>query len=126
MVREARWVGRRQDKWLFFKSDREVVQRFNSVIAGIKNYYSDSTQKHVLSRLYFVLKKSCVLTIGHCHSKKSIWWTFNNYTKDITVEYKNKYGKDLSITLLMPKSSGISFFSQKKYGFKFPFSCYSR
>jgi hypothetical protein len=31
-----RFVGRRQDKWLFLKSDKEVVDRFNSVIRGVQ------------------------------------------------------------------------------------------
>lgn len=112
--RSERWVGRRQDKWLFLNSDQEIVYRFNSVIMGIANYYSGSTQKHVLSRLYFVLKKSCALTIAHRNNKKSSWWTFNKYTKDIEVKYKNKSGKNLEVKLLMPKSSGVKWFSQKK------------
>ena len=32
-----RFVGRRQDKWLFLKSDKEVVDRFNSVIRGVQH-----------------------------------------------------------------------------------------
>lgn len=112
--RESRWVGSRQDKWIFLTSDQEIVRRFNSVINGISNYYSGSTQKHVLSRLYFCLKKSCALTIAHRRSKKSAWATFNKYGKDITVEYKNKEGKDLEVTLLMPKSSPVKWFCQKE------------
>jgi len=112
--RSDRWVGRRQDKWLFLKSDHEIVHRFNSVISGIMNYYSGSTQKHVLSRLYFVLKKSCALTIAHRNNKRSAWWTFNNYTKDIVVKYMNKAGKNIKIELLMPKSSPAKWFPQKK------------
>lgn len=110
--REDRWVGRRQDKWLFLKSDQEIVWRFNSIMAGISNYYSGSTQKHVLSRLYFVLKKSCALTIAHRNNKKSAWWTFNKYGKDITIKYVNKSGKLLEVTLLMPKSSEPKWFPQ--------------
>jgi hypothetical protein len=112
--RESRWVGRRQDKWIFLTSDQEIVWRFNSVIRGISNYYSGSTQKHVLSRLFFCLKKSCALTIAHRRSKKSAWATFNKYGKDIIVEYKNKVGKDLKVALLMPKSSPVKWFRQKE------------
>jgi hypothetical protein len=112
--RESRWVGRRQDKWIFLTSDQEIVRRFNLVISGISNYYSGSTQKHILSRLYFCLKKSCALTIAHRRNKKSAWWTYNKYEKDIIVKYKNKEGKDLKVTLLMPKSGPVKWFSQKK------------
>jgi hypothetical protein len=35
--RESRWVGRRQDKWIFLTSDQEIVRRFNLVISGISN-----------------------------------------------------------------------------------------
>lgn len=68
-----RLVGRRQDKWLFLSSDHDVIHRFNSVLCGIKNYYSGSTQQSVLSRFYFALRKSAALTLSHRHKKKSVW-----------------------------------------------------
>jgi hypothetical protein len=68
-----RMVGRRQDKWLFLPSDRDVIHRFNTVLYGIKNYYSGSTQQSVLSRFYFTLRKSAALTLSHRHKKKSVW-----------------------------------------------------
>ena len=66
-------VGRRQDKWLFLPSDQDVIYRFNAVIRGINGYYSGSTQKSVLSRFYFALRKSAALTLAHRHKKKSTW-----------------------------------------------------
>jgi len=49
-TKSSRFVGRRVDKWLFLGSDYEVIIRFNSVIQGIANYYSASTQKDVLGK----------------------------------------------------------------------------
>jgi hypothetical protein len=65
-----KFVGRRQDRWLFLKSDAAVVYRFNEVLRRVSNYYSGSTQQSILSRLYYVLKKSAALTIAHRNSKK--------------------------------------------------------
>ena len=67
-----RMVGRRQDKWLFLPSDKDVIIRFNAVLQGIKAYYSGSTQQSVLSRFYFALRKSAALTLAHRHKKKSV------------------------------------------------------
>lgn len=47
--KQTKYVGRRQDKWLFLKTDQEIIQRFNSVIRGIDNYYKGSSQQSVLA-----------------------------------------------------------------------------
>jgi len=100
-----RMVGRRQDKWLFLNTDQEVIHRFNSVIRGINNYYSGSTQKSVLSRFYFALRKSAALTLAHRHKKKSTWWAFKKFGKDLTIAYKNKKKNEISVKFEIPKTS---------------------
>ena len=65
-----KFVGRRQDKWLFLKDDVAVVHRFNDILRKISNYYSGSTQQGILSRIYYALKKSAALTIAHRNSKR--------------------------------------------------------
>jgi hypothetical protein len=64
-------IGRRQDKWLFLPTDQVVIQRFNAIIKGIKNFYSGSIQQSVLCRFYFALRKSAFLTLVHRYKKKS-------------------------------------------------------
>lgn len=65
-----KFVGRRQDKWLFLKNDAAVVHRFNDILQRISIYYSGSTQQGTLSRIYYALKKSAALTIAHINSKR--------------------------------------------------------
>ena len=102
-----RMVGRRQDKWLFLPSDQDVIHRYNAVIRGIKNYYSGSTQQSVLSRFYFALRKSAALTLAHRHKKRSTWWAFKKYGKDLTIEYKNKKGNEVNVKLEIPSASKV-------------------
>lgn len=84
--KEIRYVGRRQDKWLFLNSDVEVVRRFNSVLYGVRNYYSGSTQKSVLSRFRHLMLKSCALTLAHRNKKTSSWWAFNKYGRNLCIK----------------------------------------
>lgn len=80
-----RFVGRRQNKWLFLKSDKEVIARFNSVIRGVQYYYSASTQKSVLDRFWTVMRQSAMLTIAHRHKKKSASWARYKYGINLTI-----------------------------------------
>ena len=80
-----RFVGRRQDKWLFLKSDKEVIERFNSIIRGVQYYYSASTQKSVLDRFWTAMRQSAMLTIAHRHKKRSASWARSKYGTDLTI-----------------------------------------
>ena len=102
-----RLVGRCQDKWLFLSSDQDVIHRFNSIIRGITNYYSGSTQQSVLSRFFFALRKSAALTLAHRHKKKSTWWAFKKFGKDLNIVYKNKKGKELNVNFVVPSISKV-------------------
>jgi hypothetical protein len=66
-----------------------------------------STQQSVLSRFYFALRKSAALTLAHRHKKKSVWWAFKKFGKDLNIIYKNKKNKELSVKFLMPKAQKV-------------------
>lgn len=98
-----RFVGKRQDKWLFLWSDKEVINRFNTVIRGIQYYYSASTRKSVLDRFWTTIRTSAALTIAHRHQKRSASWAFKRYGKNLSIP--DDTGKT-SVELLRPKSDG--------------------
>lgn len=86
--KSEKFVGRRQDKWLFLDSGYEIIQRFNSVIRGIKYYYSCSTYRSVLDRFWNNMKRSAALTLAHKNNKRSAKWAFDKFGKDLTVTNK--------------------------------------
>ena len=53
----AKFVGRKEDKWLFLKYEAIIVHKFNTVINSIANCYSESILQEVLNILYHALKK---------------------------------------------------------------------
>nr|QFP99063.1 cytochrome c oxidase subunit 1 [Rhizaria sp.] len=100
-----RFVARRQDKWLFLWSDKEVINRFNSVIRGIQYYYSASTRKSVLDRFWTTIRTSAALTIAHRHKKRSASWAFKKYGKNLAIP-EDTEGNKISVKLLRPLSDG--------------------
>lgn len=98
--RSSKYVGRRQDKWLFLNTDYEVLLRYNSVIRGIQNYYSASTYRSVLDRFWHTMRRSAALTLAHRHKKRSAKWAFSRFGTELTVT-NPKNGK--VINMLMPK-----------------------
>lgn len=110
--KETKYVGRRQDKWLFLKTDAEIIQRFNLVIRGVSNYYSGSTQKSVLDRLWTTFKRSAALTLAHKHKKRSAKWAFEKYGSQLSITVKKEGKGDNTISLFMPKSSPVTWGKQ--------------
>nr|WAK85034.1 putative maturase [Amicula sp. isolate GU52X-4 cfCalB7] len=102
-----KFVGKRQDKWLFLTDDAAIVQRFNNVFESIANYYSGSTQQGVLNRLYFALKKSACLTIAHRNSKRYAAWTKKKYGEDVIIKTTVTNGKEKIVKLLKPKAGKV-------------------
>jgi len=101
--KSSKYVGRRQDKWLFLNTDYEIILRYNSVIRGIQYYYSCSTYRSVLDRFWHTMRRSAALTLAHKHKKRSAKWAFSKFGNELTVT-NTKNGK--TIKLLMPKSGG--------------------
>jgi hypothetical protein len=83
--KSVRFVPRRQDKWLFLDHEYDIIQRFNSVVRGIKYYYSCSTYRSVLSGFWHNLKRSAALTIAHKNKKRIAKWAFEKYGKNLTI-----------------------------------------
>lgn len=98
-----RFVARRVDKWIFLPYDRTIIERFNSVIRGLNNYYSGSQRRSDLYNFFYDLRRSAALTLGHRHKKPYATWAYNKYGKDLTVIWTNKGGEKRSISLLLPK-----------------------
>lgn len=99
--KSLKYVGKRQDKWLFLNTDYEIILRYNSVIRGIQYYYSCSTYRNVLNRFWHTMRRSAALTLAHKHKKRSAKWSFSNFGNELTVT-NPKTGKKTK--LLMPKS----------------------
>lgn len=98
-----KFVGRRQDKWLFLDSEYEIIQRFNSVIRGIQYYYSCSTYRSVLDRFWYTMRRSAALTLAHKNKKRSAKWAFDKFGTDLTIINKKS---DKKVSFLMPKIDG--------------------
>lgn len=97
--KSTKYVGKRQDKWLFLNTDYEVLLRYNAVIRGVQNYYSASTYRSVLDRFWHTMKRSAALTLAHRHKKRNAKWAFSNFGTNLTVT-NSKNGK--IIKMLMP------------------------
>lgn len=80
-----KFVGRRQDKWLFVKNAYEIIIRFNSIIRRVEHYYSGATKKNALVKFWHLLKRSAGLTLAHKFNKKNVSWAFHKFGRNLTV-----------------------------------------
>jgi len=101
--KSTKFVGCRQDKWLFLDNEYEIIQRYNSVVRGIKYYYSCSTYRSVLDRFWHTLKRSAALTIAHKNKKRSAQWSFKKFGSDLTVTNRKN---NKSVSFLIPTIGG--------------------
>ena len=74
-------------------SDYQIVNLYNITFTGLLNYYSQASHRHSLSRLQYLFRYSCAMTIATKH-KSSISKVFNLYGKSIKVSY-GKSGEKL-------------------------------
>jgi hypothetical protein len=93
-----KFVGRRQDKWLFLTNAYEIIHRFNIVIRGVENYYSGVTQKNALGRFWHIIKRSAALTLAHKFNKKNVSWAFHKFGKNLMV-INPKNGKEIYLRI---------------------------
>lgn len=84
-------------------SEYEIILRYNSVIRGIKNYYSCSTYRSVLDRFWHTMIRSAALTIAHKNKKRNAKWAFNKFGSELTVT--NRKG-DKTTKFEMPTAGG--------------------
>ena len=118
-----RFVGRRVDKWLFLKNEYDIIIRFNSVVRGLQYYYSGSTYRSVLQKLWSLFRKSAALTIAHKFKQRTASWSFKKFGQNLKVvnsknnktveflfptvgEHKFKNG-ELNYTLAVPQGAPI-------------------
>lgn len=80
-----KFIGRRQDKWLFLKNAYDIIYRFNSVVREVERYYAGVTQKNALVKFWHILKRSAALTLAHKFNKRNVSWAFHKFGKNLTV-----------------------------------------
>ncbi len=115
----SKLVARRYDKWLFL-SPQDIVKRFKSVIQSTIHYYQGCQQRSDLYELLWLYKRSCALTLAHHHKFKSWQKAVQKYGKDLTVEYKGKNGKSLTVDCSIPSLAGGGRFKTKVHQNAFP------
>lgn len=115
----SKLVARRYDKWLFLPP-QDIVKRFKSVIQSTIHYYQGCQQRSDLYELLWLYKRSCALTLAHHHKFKSWQKAVQKYGKDLTVEYKGKNGKFLTVDCSIPSLAGGGRFKTKVHQNAFP------
>jgi group II intron reverse transcriptase/maturase len=80
-----KYVARRQDKWLFLKPFF-IIQRFNSVVRGLINYYSGSERLSDIYQVIYCLRRSAALTLAHHKKRLSASWAFKIWGPNLKVE----------------------------------------
>lgn len=96
----VKWVPRRQDKFLFMEP-YFIINKYNSIVRGLFNYYKGSERLSDMYNLIYDLRRSAALTLAHRSRGK---------LRSASAAFK-KYGKELEVLL---KSTG------KKIKFKIP------
>jgi len=66
-------------------SDFDIVNRYNTIVRGILNYYCLSTRQSVLYEFFYPLRISCALTLAYKHKKKYAKWAFDKYGEDLRI-----------------------------------------
>lgn len=105
-----KFVGRRQNNWLFLKDAYEIIYRFNSIIQRVERYYSAVIHKKTLLKFWHVMKRSAALTLAHKFNKRSIHWAFQKFGNNLTVTNSTSCK---SIHIRMPRMDVGRFYSGK-------------
>jgi RNA-directed DNA polymerase len=85
--KNQKYVAKRVDKYLYLVGDNVVINRFNSILRGLANYYSGSEYPSALYELFELLRRSCALTLAHRHKMRSAKSAFTRWGKDLTINY---------------------------------------
>ena len=65
-------------------SDYQIVDLYNITFTGLLYYYSGASHRHSLSRLQYLFRYSCAMTIATKH-KSSISKVFDSYGRSIKI-----------------------------------------
>lgn len=74
--------------------DYQIVDSYNATFAGILQYYSGASHRHRLSRLKYIFKFSCAMTLAAKH-RSSINKVFKKHGSSLTVTYGGNGDKTL-------------------------------
>jgi len=79
-----------------------IVQRFNSIISGILNYYSFVNRKSDLWKIIDLLRKSCALTLADKLKLKTAAQVFQKFGRNLSI--KNSVGREIASLSAWPKT----------------------
>jgi hypothetical protein len=72
------------------ESDAQVINRFNLVKLGLRNYYCVFLYRPSLYAVYRLLKTSCALTLAHRHKLRRAIKAFKRWGNDLLIEKLNR------------------------------------
>jgi Type II intron maturase len=84
------------------ESDTHVIDRFNSVMQGLHNYYCGSLYRSGLYSIYRLLKISCALTLAHRHKHRRAAKAFKCWGNDLSIEKTTRKNTKKIISLQIP------------------------
>ena len=79
-----------------------IVERFNSIINGILNYYSFVSRRSDLWKIIDLLRKSCALTLADKLKLKTAAQVFQKFGHNLSV--KNNVGREIASLIAWPKT----------------------
>lgn len=79
-----------------------IVQRFNSIINGVLNYYSFVNRKSDLWKIIDLLRKSCALTLADKLKLKTAAQVFQKFGRNLSI--KNNVGREIASLSAWPKT----------------------
>ena len=65
--------------------DKQIVQRFSSIIRGIMEYYSPANRRSDLWQIVSLFRKSCALTLADKHKLKTAAKVFKRYGPNLKI-----------------------------------------
>lgn len=80
-----KFVGRKQNKWLFLSNAYEIIYRFNGIIRCVRSYYLSATQKSILNKFCQIMQRSAALTLAHKFKKNNVSWAIHKFGNKLTV-----------------------------------------
>lgn len=87
-----------------FLDHATIIQRYNSIIRGLNNYYKGANNVNKLHHINFVLKHSCAKTLARKFRLRSRHKTFRKFGPNLTYN-DQRSGK--SISLQIPRSQNF-------------------
>lgn len=87
------------------ESDAQVIDRFNSAMRGLNNYYYGFSYRSCLYTVYRLLKISCALTLAHRHKLRRAVKAFKRWGNDLSVKKITRKSDTKVVSLKIPSIS---------------------